>query len=255
MLSVDKKACVISHERSGTHFLMNTLALNFGYTVEPWWNLDYETGLNFYSHRSIEKHLRKAHDRAIPNILKTHHSVDFLSDVLTYLTEQFHVFYIYRDPRDVMCSYWRMLRGLRWNEGPKCDSVGEFMRVAPSGALLRYQTEQMPSMLQRWKQHVDGWLNKAEGEYQGRMVLVRYEDLNKNFNQTMMSIAHDIGVGIDAPRRPPKDKNVVVAGKGKTGGFQQHFTPEDHQLVESEVGDTLSRLGYVNDKTYANAQE
>ena len=45
-----KKNCIIvSHERSGTHFLMNTLALNFGYISEPWINLDFETGMNFHA--------------------------------------------------------------------------------------------------------------------------------------------------------------------------------------------------------------
>ncbi len=35
-----KKGMVVSHERSGTHFLMNTLALNFGYIAKPWINFD-----------------------------------------------------------------------------------------------------------------------------------------------------------------------------------------------------------------------
>jgi hypothetical protein len=30
-----RKIIVASHERSGTHFLMNTLADNFGYVSEP----------------------------------------------------------------------------------------------------------------------------------------------------------------------------------------------------------------------------
>ncbi|TPW17031.1 MAG: hypothetical protein FD130_819 [Halothiobacillaceae bacterium] len=238
-----KKACVVSHERSGTHFLMNTLALNFGYVSEPWWNLDYETGLNFYSHRNIERYLRQAHNQPVPNILKTHHHVDFFSETLDYLTDQFHVYYIYRDPQDVMCSFWRMLRGLSWSEGPKTETVGEFMRAAPSGGLMRYQQNQASNMLQRWRSHVEGWLAEAEGYYSGRIFIVRYEDLNKNFNQTVSVIGQSMGRDAQNIRRPAKDKNVVAAGKGTTESYQNIFTNEDHQFVHDEVGDLLVRLG------------
>ena len=35
-----RKVAVISHERSGTHFLMNTLAANCDLIAKPWWDLD-----------------------------------------------------------------------------------------------------------------------------------------------------------------------------------------------------------------------
>ena len=37
-----KKAMIVSHERSGTHFLMNTLDKNFPYISQPWINFDFE---------------------------------------------------------------------------------------------------------------------------------------------------------------------------------------------------------------------
>ena len=43
MDAIKPKVMVVSHERSGTHFLMNTIALNFDYISAPWINLDWET--------------------------------------------------------------------------------------------------------------------------------------------------------------------------------------------------------------------
>ena len=94
-----KKAAVISHERSGTHFLMNTLALNFGYLAKPWWNFDFELGLNFHSFDNLYEYLKQVHDRPVINVLKSHHHMDFFQEFIDYVTSQFHIFYIYRDPR------------------------------------------------------------------------------------------------------------------------------------------------------------
>ena len=41
------KVLVVSHERSGTHFMMNSLAANFGYVANPFMNLDSSLGVNF----------------------------------------------------------------------------------------------------------------------------------------------------------------------------------------------------------------
>ena len=40
---------VVSHERSGTHFLMNSIARGYGYTSTPWVDMDYDSmPINFF---------------------------------------------------------------------------------------------------------------------------------------------------------------------------------------------------------------
>ena len=53
----------------------------------------------------------------------------------------FVVFYVYRNPADVMCSHWRYVRGAERREGPVTATPGAFMRAAPCGGMLRYQME------------------------------------------------------------------------------------------------------------------
>ena len=38
--NIDKSIVVCSHERSGTHFLMNSISLNSEYSVDPYLNFD-----------------------------------------------------------------------------------------------------------------------------------------------------------------------------------------------------------------------
>ncbi len=237
-----KKCCVISHERSGTHFLMNTLALNFGYVVKPWWNLDYETGLNFHAPAALKRYLGQADGRVVRNILKSHHHVEFFRPILGYLTDQFHVFYVYRDPRAVMCSFWRMIKGLQWDEGPVTASAGEFMRAAPRGALLRYQKHQAPTMLARWADHVSGWLDVAEQE--APVTLVRYEDLNDGFDDAVTRLGRALGQAVFAPRRPGLTENVVAPGHGQSRGYADLLSIDDLTYVDASVGGLLERLNY-----------
>ena len=61
-----KKVIVISHERSGTHFLMDTIALNFGYVGDfdergaaRWIDLD-GRGINFADPVEMRGFLRQS---------------------------------------------------------------------------------------------------------------------------------------------------------------------------------------------------
>jgi hypothetical protein len=238
-----KKILVISHERSGTHFLMNTLALNFGYISKPWINIDYELGLNLYSANILLSFFRQMHEKPILNIVKTHHQAGFYIDFIDYLTDQFHVFYIYRDPRDVMLSFWKMISGLSWDEGPKVSSVGEFMRAAPRGGNLRYQKMQTETMLSWWQAHVEGWADVAEIHAGQKIMMLSFESLNLDFDGTVKNIGNRIGHPVATPVCPSKEVNVVRAGPGKTGGHRDFFTQSDHDFVLDSVGSTMKRLG------------
>jgi hypothetical protein len=111
---------VVSHERSGTHFLMNALASCYGYVAQPWVNLDVpETNINYFRPQAISEHLLPIADRPLANLVKSHHAADFFSSELTRLTERYVILSICRNPVSVMASYWRFLQRLAWFEGPK----------------------------------------------------------------------------------------------------------------------------------------
>ena len=238
-----RKVAVFSHERSGTHFLMNTLAQNFGYISDPWWNLDYEEGLNFHAPGYLLHYFLQVHDQPISNILKSHHAAGFFFDIIDYLADQFRLFYIVRDPRDTMTSYRKFVRENPYDEGPEAATAGEFARATPRGAMLRYQKEQASSVLHRWQRHVEGWLDLADDVGPERLQVVRYEDLNREFEGTLATIAAFLDQPLDEPTRPAADRSVIGKGPGSSGGYREHMSGDDLQFFRDTVGETMLRLG------------
>ena len=53
---IDTQLMICSHERSGTHFLMNSIANSTEYTTEPFLDFDYHhlgTAVNFFSTQDL----------------------------------------------------------------------------------------------------------------------------------------------------------------------------------------------------------
>ena len=83
-----------------------------------------------------------------------------------------------------MSSMHRFLRLLPWNEGPKKDNIDEFISSIPTGAMQRYQYTPAVNMIQRWRNHVEGWLAAMDRTNSNSLIAVRYEDLNERFEDT-----------------------------------------------------------------------
>ena len=93
---------VVSHERSGTHFLMNSLGRAFGYEAGLFLNFDHDPlNINYFHPPTVLKALR-----TVPagRIVKAHHSVEFFDGILDEVLQSAVILYIHRDPVDVMVS-------------------------------------------------------------------------------------------------------------------------------------------------------
>ncbi|MGD9659694.1 MAG: sulfotransferase domain-containing protein [Porticoccaceae bacterium] len=243
-----KKLAVISHERSGTHFLMNTVANHFGYMSKPWWNFDFDSmTINFHAPVSIQKYFQQFHDKSIINILKSHHPATFFDGILDYITDQFHVLYIYRDPRDALISNWKLIRSFSWDEGPKPETAAEFIRAEPRGGMMRYQKTQERSMLHRWQSNVKSWLDAAEQNPSLPICVLKYEELNDNFEKTLRQIEQFTGISCGQIEKPKVNENVIGSGEGKSGGYKKYLNSEDLEFIDKEIGDFMRTLGYHND--------
>lgn len=237
-----KKVAVFGHERSGNHFLMNTLALNFGYIARPWWNLDYELGIDFHNPQALRNYLAKTHNKPVLNILKSHHHYGFLKPIIDYLTEQFFVFYIYRDPRDVLISNQKLIEKLTTDEGPKGLSAGEFLQSAPRGRMMRYQKTQTENMVTRWQEHVLSWIEAADQHKD--IFALSYESLSEDFNATVEKIAAFLGRHPTRIAKPDTTTNVINPGNAKSGGWQEVLSEEDNAFVLSQAKEVMEKLGY-----------
>jgi len=206
---------VCAHERSGTHFLMNSIHLCTGYAANPLVNFDLDplgASVNFYSRERVAKFIdgiarieRDGRSYCVSSLIKSHH--------VAWLFEQalgsgLRVAYIYRNPVDVFVSYWRFLKRWSWLEGPDCESPRALAEAAPCGQSMRYQLTTQPSYFDRWASHVSGWLEAAETSE--RVAALSYAALKADHAATMQGLAERLGLALTrAPRQPSREANVI----------------------------------------------
>jgi hypothetical protein len=238
---------VASHERSGTHFLMNSIASCYGYVSLPWINFDMpdQNVLEHYSREQIADILLAMTVKPMANIVKLHHCVDFFTGQLERLLERYVILVVYRDPVAVMTSFWRYLHHFPAanQAGPQVADPITFACAKPFGRLLRYQTTPSDTVLERWASHVKGWYGAAQ-KY-SRIALIRYEDLDVDYVPTMQSLAPWLGRSPRCLERPARDYNVIPPGP--TDPMRTGITPALEtlrKLCRDKVGATMQRLGY-----------
>lgn len=230
---------VISHERSGTHFLMNALAGAYHYAsavdVEP-----DKLPTNYYFPPALAGAIAGRASYQPNLLLKSHHAVEFFDGVLDQLLGSLVILYIHRHPVDVMVSFWRLIQGFRWREGPKSATALDFARAEPEGQMLRYQMHQRRSMLDRWAKHVEGWVAASSGR--PRLVVVRYDALLNEYEATVRGLASVLGAPSGTFQPPARDRHVVTAAA------PDHLPEPDREalarLAKAEVGGTTRTFGY-----------
>ena len=168
--NVSKLLIVCSHERSGTHFLMNSISNNSNYTVKPFLNFDtMPLGdiVNFYKKKSVQQFLIKFSDinikdkkYCLSSIVKTHHDSSFFENLFGNQNVSF--LYIYRNPLDTLISFWRFMHNWEWNEGPKENNPLKFVQSTPEGQMMRYQKTTYNTILDRWANHVSEWYKASK---------------------------------------------------------------------------------------------
>jgi hypothetical protein len=236
---------VVSHERSGTHFLMNSLASCYEYVSTPWIDFDRPTfNVNYFYPPEVRDVLLALADRPMANVVKSHHCVEFFAGELERITDRYVVFVICRDPAAVMASFWRFIHQWSWTEGPKTLDAGGFAAAEPCGRLMRYQMRQHRDMLRRWSAHAEGWL--AAAQKSPRVVIVRYEDLDSNYETTIRGFAKHLGRPPASIIRPARDYNVIPGGsRDPTGRGSVTDLAALRQLCRERVGPTMTKLGYA----------
>lgn len=241
-MSKSKKVLVVSHERSGTYFLMESIALNFGYgNYAQRIDLDGK-GINWADPDQFLDYLKKPEWDSIPilNPFKSHHPRCFFDKICDYIMEQFHVFYLYRDGRDVLVSMWNHLNR-SGTAGPCTFTPTDLICASPVGMLSRYHGSPPPiTMSSRWAEHIRSWLQPRWAD----VCYVKYETLCNEFKQEMARVASHIGV--DAPKTvvvPPL--GGVHPYKGQPGLWRSYFKHDDVDRFLSFAGDAMRLAGYL----------
>jgi len=247
-----KKILVVSHERSGTHFLINTIAYNF-----PWYsnkvitldskdiiNPDEDT-VNSYI-KEVEYRFKKYFGKRVSRIFKSHHQYYFFKDYINELLDEFIIFYLVRNVNDTLTSlyyYFKWGQRLAHKPFPVENDFSKLIRLKP----YMYPTDGVNSVkksenfIYRWINHVESWL-----EAEGNINIVKYEALKRDPGKVISQIAEVLKE--DMPERiviPQLKKSPsIFPRKGIIGDWKNIFEKEDAELTYKLADDTMKKLGY-----------
>lgn len=224
---MNKKILVVSHERSGTHFLINTINKNIP-GMQPW-KKDFPVaslagGASVdKTHPScaipvddykmmLENYLLNVDNLPSDIVYKSHHHPSLLN--LNLLLEKFHVFYIVRDCKDTLTSCYHYFQKCPpWF--PKEKDVETFLFDMPPsnyGFHYDYYEKSYDNLVDRWSDHVTSW-SKVSGIH-----IVRYEDLHNQFELEIKRIFDTLGLPIPkTATKPGLGDKSVQSRKGVVG--------------------------------------
>jgi len=176
----------------------------------------------------------------------------------TYIRGYRKVFYLVRDPRDVMVSYCAYLKG----QGEWHGTLDQFVTHRRYG-------------IKTWVNHVTSWLNGIQPAV--RFSLIRYEDLIANTRDELTRLYRLLGVPVtdeiidkaierssiqtmrnletEAFAGHPSLKNQQFVRRSELGGPREPLPVSLCELSEREAGTVMDRLGYRRKKTPGTASE
>jgi hypothetical protein len=215
-----KNILVISHERSGTHFAINSIAQNFE-------NIDYKYK-NVYSKDNGGENYKQDVERGFKEeleissndikIFKSHHQFEFFEDYFDLLLERFHVFYVIRECADVMTSCYHYFNLHKSNPAfPYCTDIEKFLfQIKPydypyDGAYSLIKSE---NLVERWAQHIKGWKKVKKN-----ICTIYYEQLKYDFQSVIEKMSVHLGEPKSHLTIPGLNFNTISPRKGIVGDW------------------------------------
>lgn len=231
-----KPVIVITHERSGTHLLINMINYDkkgefftIGYIPEK---IEYNLE-NYKYHTYKDIYVNTFRENSIS---KSHHQVQFMLEYLDFLFSKYKVIYLKRDVKDVLVSYYRFLKK-DLNNFPE---FAEWIFMKPNDVGLKYIAPypdphvivEPENYIQRWKIHLEGWL-----KYKDDMLVLNYEDIINEYQYTKYKIETFIGKKISDNIPDINDKSLpnFLPGKGIVGSYKEFMNQEIIDKIERYI--------------------
>lgn len=213
---INEQLMVCSHERSGTHFAMNTIDRATHYCSNPWLNYDLHplgAKINFFSPESANKFITELSSLKVNNtsacnasIIKSHYPISHLGTYAGQLPLK--IIYIWRDPVETIASLWKFMHRWSWNEGPKTDTPIELATARPAGQSQRYQKANYKDYFERWAAHVIDGITHCEKNPKAQSI--SYKQLLASHTKTTIKLCHDLNIEmIQNPLLPRKSENTI----------------------------------------------
>lgn len=235
-----KPILVITHERSGTHLLINIInQYNFGQfrTIGfiPINTIPYT--LSNYEHQVYKDIVVNSYIEDI--VCKSHHQVEFMEPYLDIVFDKYKVIYLKRNLKDVLVSYYKFI--------PFPEDLGKFPKfedwifMKPDDVGRQFLPPYSPdphiiiepdNYIHRWKMHIDGWL-----KYQDNLLVLNYEDILLDFNNQKAIIENYIGrkIGDELPKVNDTRFPNFNPGKGIINGYIEWINKDLEDKINNYI--------------------
>lgn len=225
-----KPIIVITHERSGTHLLINLINYDKNgqfYTI-GFIPQQIPYTLENYKHHTYKDIVVNSYMENI--VCKSHHQVEFMNPYLDFLFDKYTVIYLKRNLGDVLVSYYKFIPYPK--DLDKFPKFEDWIFSNPDDIgrkfLLPYSPDphviiEPKDYTDRWKLHIDGWM-----KHKDKMLVLNYEDILLDFDNQKLIIENYIGKKIGDKIPDVNDKNLpnFNPGKGIIGEYKNWMNQE-----------------------------
>ena len=219
---------VVTHERSGTHLLINIINSenNGSFRAIGKLSLNIEHNLDNYKNY-VYKHIVNTFSPEL--ISKSHHQVEFYEPFIEYVFDNYKVIYVKRDIKDVLVSYYYFLK-----RGDNFPEFKDWIFMSPKEVGNKYVDNnpdphiiiEPKEYIDRWTLHYNGWM-----KYKDKLLVVNYEDLLNDFQLQKQRLEDYLGkkVSDDLPDRNDKILTNIKPNKGIIGWHKEFM---DEELIK-----------------------
>lgn len=236
---MNKKILVVSHERSGTHFLIDSIALNSNLNNKQidLYTEHYlppsEQQLISYKN-NLQQDMRGYFGKSTDRIFKSHHDVRFFDGILEEFKKEFDILYIKRNALDCLTSCYHYYSKHPHVDFPYSQDIDRFLfGTKPYDHLTdsAYSFKRSQNNVLRWLNHTHGWEKTG-------VHVTSYESLSSNFQHEIGSIF--TALRLEGPmyfQRPPL--GGVAPRKGVTGDHKSLFSMDQVHKINTMLKEGL----------------
>jgi len=193
---MEKPVLVVTHERSGTHLLINIINYDYDgrFRTIGWMG---ENEIPFTIDKYKQRYYRDITSSAyrVGEVCKSHHQVEFSQPYIDFIFDKYKVIYVKRDVKDVLFSYYKFIKSSV--DGKDFPNIDEWIFSKPDDIAKKFINPYFPdphvivepdTYIDRWKKHLDGWM-----KFENDILVVSYEEILGNYIDVKPKIENWVG--------------------------------------------------------------
>jgi hypothetical protein len=239
---MQKPVLVVTHERSGTHLIINIInhLHNGRFSAIGYLPSNKKHDIPTYKDYVYKYVLTNRFDTDV--VSKSHHQVEFYEDFIDELFDNYRVIYVQRDIKDTLVSYHKFLNSDDKHKPiPNFPKLEKWIFMNPEKIGYEFFADYPdPHIIIQPKDYIDRLLIHQSGwmRYKDRLLVVNYEDILSNFPSEKLKIESYIGQKIAEKVPSLDDPNLpnFFPNKGIIGSHKKYMSEKLISKIDLILG-------------------